>query len=220
MFVEGFRVYEQVLPPAACAALAARLEVSRQRSRAGARHLMRVPEVAQVAHDERLLAIARAELGPDAVPFRATLFAKTGRANWLVAWHQDTALPLATRFAATDWKNWTQKEGVRYAHAPAWALGRVAALRLHLDASTADNGPLRVIPASHTRGVLSGEEIRAAVAAQTAVECHVPTGGVLLMRPLLLHASGKSRLDVPRRVLHIEYADALQLAPNIKLALA
>ena len=216
----GFNIHEQVITLAECADLAARLESCRSRSRAGARHLMALPEVAQVAYDERLRALARAALGVDAVPFRATLFAKTGRANWLVVWHQDTALPVVKRFAAPEWESWSQKEGIRYAHAPAWALERVVALRLHFDASTADNGPLRVIPASHTRGVLTDEAIKLAVAAQAAVECHVPAGGVLLMRPLLLHASSKARTDAPRCVLHIEYADGLQLTKNIKLAVA
>jgi ectoine hydroxylase-related dioxygenase (phytanoyl-CoA dioxygenase family) len=214
----GFRVYQQVVTPAECAVLAARLELCRQRARAGARHLMAMPEVAQIAGDERLLAITRAELGPQAIPFRATLFAKTGRANWLVAWHQDIALPLVNCLDTVGWRNRTLKEGVLYAHAPAWALERVVALHLRLDASTPDNGPLRVIPASHTRGVLTTKEIRQIVAANAPVECHVPAGGVLLMRPLLLHASSKAATDAPRRVLHIEYAGGLQLAAGIDLA--
>ena len=32
-------------------------------------------------------------VGP-AQPFRATLFDKSASANWLVVWHQDTALPM------------------------------------------------------------------------------------------------------------------------------
>jgi len=40
------------------------------------------------------------------------------------------------------------------------------------------------------------------------------------MYPLLVHSSGKSRSIAPRRVLHIEYADSLALAPGIQLAIA
>jgi hypothetical protein len=43
---------------------------------------------------------------------------------------------------------------------------------------------------------------------------------VIAMRPLLIHASSKSRNDQPRRVLHIEYADSLELQPGLRLALA
>ena len=43
---------------------------------------------------------------------------------------------------------------------------------------------------------------------------------VLAMRPLLIHASSKARSSGPRRVLHIEYADSLQLVEGICLAIA
>jgi hypothetical protein len=40
------------------------------------------------------------------------------------------------------------------------------------------------------------------------------------MRPLLIHASSKAQTAEPRRVLHIEYADSLELMPGIQLAVA
>ncbi|HET9280837.1 MAG TPA: hypothetical protein VFR24_02635 [Candidatus Angelobacter sp.] len=64
------------------------------RSRAGIRHLLSHPAIAQIANDSRLLRIAQSVLGRDAFPFRATLFDKSPDANWLITWHQDTALPL------------------------------------------------------------------------------------------------------------------------------
>jgi len=64
------------------------------RTRAGARHILGVAAVRAVATDSRILAIAHSFIGPSAIPFRATLFDKSPDANWLVVWHQDTALPL------------------------------------------------------------------------------------------------------------------------------
>jgi hypothetical protein len=58
-----------------------------KRGRAGGRHLMSNPAVAAIAEDPRLLAFARSELGPEAVPYRAGLFEKSARANWLVVSH-------------------------------------------------------------------------------------------------------------------------------------
>ena len=55
------------------------------RTKAGARHVMAVPVVRDLASDSRMLRIAREFLGPTAVPFRATLFDKSPGANWLVA---------------------------------------------------------------------------------------------------------------------------------------
>jgi len=188
------------------------------RGRAGARHLMKNPVVSRLANDNRLTEFAGAWLGRLAVPFRATLFEKSGAASWLIPWHQDTALPLMERFDLAGWGPWSEKAGASYAHAPAWALSRVIALRIHLDASYADNGPLRVIPGSHLGGVLSDQTVLEIVSANDSVECRVPQGGVIAMRPLIIHSSSKLRSAKSRRVLHIEYADSLDLADGIRLA--
>ena len=190
------------------------------RSRAGARHLMSHPAVQCVANDSRLIEIARGELGPAAVPYRATLFEKSGESNWLVVWHQDTALPLVERFESAEWGPWSTKAGIHYAHAPTWALERILALRLHLDDSTAENGPLRVIPGSHKLGVLPDERVFAIAREQQHAECLAPRGDILAMRPLLIHSSQKAESPAPRRVLHIEYAAGLELAAGIRLAVA
>jgi hypothetical protein len=191
-----------------------------ERSRAGMRHAMKVPGVMRLALDPRLQGTAQEVLGGEAVPFRGTLFDKSGKANWLVAWHQDTALPLREKKEIPGWGPWSVKDGVTYAHAPAETLMRVIALRVHLDDSTPSNGPLRVLPGTHRVGVLSDEEIRSLACKVPPVDCLVPRGGVLVMRPLLIHASSKSRSEKPRRVLHIEYASSMTIAEEIELAVA
>ena len=188
------------------------------RTRAGARHLMGLDPVRHLASDERLLSIARRFVGASAVPFRATLFDKSPDSNWLIVWHQDTALPLGERRDVTGWGPWSIKAGVAYAHAPAAALERVVALRLSLDDSGPDNGPLRVLPGTQSRGVLTDAEVAVLADEIQSVDCCVDAGGVVVMRPLLVHASSKARSDRPRRVLHIEYAESLEIAPRLRLA--
>jgi ectoine hydroxylase-related dioxygenase (phytanoyl-CoA dioxygenase family) len=178
------------------------------------------PAVAALAADPRLLDIATQMLRVPATPFRATLFEKSGKANWLVAWHQDTALPLMSRFEAPGWGPWSEKPGILYSHAPASALSRVLAIRIHLDASTSDNGPLRVIPGSHAAGVLTDAQVLDHARANTPAECLVPRGGALAMSPMIIQSSSKARTESPRRVLHIEYADSLDLAAGVRLAVA
>jgi ectoine hydroxylase-related dioxygenase (phytanoyl-CoA dioxygenase family) len=190
------------------------------RSRAGLRHAMRLASVAALARDARLLGIAREILGSGAFPFRATLFDKSPRSNWLVVWHQDTALPLRERRDVPGWGPWSVKDGVNYAHAPASALSQVLALRIHLDDSTADNGPLRVLPGTHTLGVLTDEATHELATQVSAVDCLIPQGGVLAMRPLIVHASSKSQGGNPRRVLHIEYAASPLTTEGLELAIA
>jgi len=217
----GFWIENNVLSDRECDDLIKATPLGLQgRGRAVARHLMSVPAIEVAPKDERLLQIARRALGPGAVPFRATLFDKSPTANWLVAWHQDTALPLESRNDSAGWEPWSLKAGLLYAHAPAWALSRVIALRISLDASTSENGPLRVIPGSHLAGVLSDDEILGLARTHKNIEVLVPRGGVLAMWPLLVHSSSKARSGEPRRVLHLEYADTLDLKPALRLAIA
>ena len=92
----GFSIHANVFTRSRMIELAGVLDRAELvRTKAGARHVMRVPEVRTLATDEGMLTIAREYLGPSAFPFRATLFDKSLQANWLVAWHQDTALPSA-----------------------------------------------------------------------------------------------------------------------------
>jgi len=216
---KGFSILESVLSPQECDSLAKVVRAA-ARGRAGARNLMSDPGIASLAIDSRMLRIASDCLGTRAVPFRATLFDKSAVSNWHVCWHQDRALPLRNRNESCEWGPWSTKAGVLYALGPAWALDRVVALRIHLDASTDSNGPLRVIPRSHRLGVIPAAEIPSAVSSGQPTTCIVGQGGVVTMRPLLLHSSTKANDNTPRRVVHIEYADSLALAPDVQLRVA
>jgi ectoine hydroxylase-related dioxygenase (phytanoyl-CoA dioxygenase family) len=221
ILAHGCQIERSVLSATECQSLLAALAAApNSGGRAGIRHLMSNPAVHELANDGRLLQIAQGALGASGVPFRATLFVKSGLANWLIPWHQDTALPLVTAFDDPEWASWSQKAGIRYAHAPAWALSRIVALRVHLDASTSENGPLRVVPGSQRAGVLTDQGVSDYVKTHEHTTSVVPRGGILAMRPLLIHSSSKARTDVPRRVLHIEYSDSLDLKPGIRLAVA
>lgn len=191
-----------------------------QRTRAGIRHLLGRPAIAQIATDPRMLGIAQSILGPDAFPFRATLFDKSPDANWLITWHQDTALPLQEKHEAHGWGPWSVKEGVIYAHAPAQALEKVIALRLHLDDSTVENGPLRALSGTHHGGVLTDQQVEAAASKIAPTTCIALQGGVIVMRPLIIHASSKSESAIPRRVLHIEYATPAAVSTPLQLAIS
>jgi ectoine hydroxylase-related dioxygenase (phytanoyl-CoA dioxygenase family) len=215
----GFDVVPAVLADAEIDAVLTAASAFR-RSRAGARHLMRDAVVSRVAHDRRLVDLASIAVGMPAAPYRATLFEKSLASNWLVVWHQDTALPLERRREVAGWGPWSTKAGVVYAHAPASALGTIVALRVHLDDSTLENGPLRVIPGSHELGVLSDADIHALVARERPQECIVGRGGIVVMRPLLVHASSKSAIPASRRVLHLEYASTMSFQPDLRLRVA
>jgi ectoine hydroxylase-related dioxygenase (phytanoyl-CoA dioxygenase family) len=209
----GFSIHEGVFDRAVVLEVLEALDRAElARTRAGARHVLAVPAVRALASSPAMMQLARAYVGVDAVPFRATLFDKSRASNWLVTWHQDTALPIRSRADLHGWGPWSRKGGVLHAIAPATALGQVIALRVALDDSTSENGPLRVLPGTHSEGVLSHRQIEMLAATVAPVDC------VLAMRPLTVHGSSKSRGDDPRRVLHVEFAATVHLDSGIELA--
>jgi ectoine hydroxylase-related dioxygenase (phytanoyl-CoA dioxygenase family) len=219
---QGFEIVPQVFDAEVLLSITKALsEVPLRHGRAGIRNAFKIEVVRSLASDERLMVLARNMLGADAIPFRATLFDKSPRSNWLVVWHQDTVLPLRDRRETTGWGPWSVKEGVICAHAPVSALEHVLAIRVHLDDSTEENGSLKVLPGTHSMGVLTDDAIHDLAIARSAVECHVPAGGILLMRPLLVHASSKAKTSArSRRVLHIEYSARTCFPGGIELAVS
>ena len=216
----GFWIKEDVISSEHCDEIAAALEGRIDRHRAGMRNLMAILQVRELANSRPLTELAHKVMGVPMQAFKATLFAKTGKANWLVAFHQDTALPISASTIAQGWGPESIKDGIIFAHAPTRALVKVLALRVHLDPSTDDNGPLRVIPNSHHHRIEDDQEFQRAIDSGRPVTCLVGKGGIIAMSPLLLHASSKCRSDLPRRVLHIEYTTDMDIDDGVKLAVS
>ena len=96
-------------------------------------------------------------------------------------------------------------------------------LRGHLTHIIVDGMPLSVGAFSigvRTRGVLSDDAIERLSRRIAAIDCLTPRGGILAMRPLIVHASSKSRSATPRRVLHIEYTGSVALYDGLELAIS
>ena len=136
------------------------------------------------------------------VAVQCTFFNKSSSSNWFVAFHQDRSIPVGSGVPENKWPGWSRKEGMTFIHGPDELLAQMVALRLHIDDSTPDNGPLRVIPDSHRSGTLSPQDIDVLRDSSIDQQLTVKVGGVVAMRPLLLHASSKSRTMESRRVLH------------------
>lgn len=65
----------------------------------------------------------------------------------------------------------------------------------------------RRVPGSHRHGKLSSDEIVCWGESTTEFTCYCAAGSVVVMKPLLLHASSRALLPTHRRVIHIEYAN-------------
>lgn len=204
---DGFVIVPDAISSAPIGELVSALPPSSDgEARGGVRNLFEVPAIRELARDSAIRAIARALLGIDCFAVRALLFDKTPSANWKVAWHQDLTIAVAERRDVPGFGPWSMKAGVVHVQPPRETLERMAAVRLHLDPCGPDNGPVRVLPGSHRGGKLTPDGIDAARGHIESVRCVVPRGGLLIMRPLLLHASSRATVPEHRRVVHIEFA--------------
>ncbi|GAA0764524.1 phytanoyl-CoA dioxygenase family protein [Ideonella azotifigens] len=143
-------------------------------------------------------------LPADPVVVQATLFEKSAGCNWLVSVHQDLSIPVVGPPAELPgWGGWSTKQGECFVQPPDALLAQMLAVRLHLDDCGDDDGPLEVLPGTHRLGRQTPERAAALKRAGPVQRCLARQGDALLMRPLLLHASSKSRGTSRRRVLHL-----------------
>jgi ectoine hydroxylase-related dioxygenase (phytanoyl-CoA dioxygenase family) len=208
----GYTLADLKLTHQQCDLLAASIPAATA-GRGGVRGLVDHPSVLQLLTHQQLGRYLWSVVGRDLVAVKATLFDKTNESNWRVQWHQDRVVAIRERMDVVGYGPWTVKAGVAHVEPPTAVLDQMLAVRVHLDDCGAGNGALRVIPGSHSSGKLSEEELLRHVEAESSVELPVPKGGLLLMRPLLVHASSPSIAPGHRRVLHIEFAPSEAISP-------
>lgn len=182
--------------------------------------LQEVPAVLPLLANAALQQLLQQVGGVGYSAIRAIYFNKPPIANWLVPWHQDLTISVKERATIEGYSGWTSKNGYMSVCPPAQVLDRIITLRIHLDDATADNGALQVLPGSHLWGITRKED--APVDPSTGQLVPVPAGGVMLMRPLLFHASQRTNNDAHRRVIHIELSNVslphpLQWAERVAL---
>jgi ectoine hydroxylase-related dioxygenase (phytanoyl-CoA dioxygenase family) len=200
---QGFAVIPVCLEQAVVESLRAQFNESHPPER----NILSIPSIQALATSKSVREIMEAILGPTCFAVRAIFFNKTQASNWKVVWHQDLTISVRDRKTVDGFGPWTTKEGVLHVQPSTEVMQGVLAIRLHLDESTNDNGPLRVIPGSHRKGRLSPKQI-SSFDKREAQTCTVQKGGALVMRPLLLHASSACEVPQSRRVVHIEFATA------------
>ena len=192
----GYELVPSVLHPREVDELAARLPAVQ---RGGVRSLLDEAAVRAIATDLRL----RRLVGSGFFAVRAVLFDKVPGSNWALGWHQDLAIAARERRDVAGFGPWTVKDGVPHALAPVELLAEMVTLRVHVDDCGAECGPLRVKPGSHRAGRIDDAEVGRWTAEDV---CVAGRGDVLVLKPLLLHASSSSASTTHRRVLQLELA--------------
>lgn len=174
--------------------------------RPGVRRVLgREPRLTEVLLRGEVGALMHDLCGAEGMIVRAILFDKTPETNWLVPWHQDATIAVAERIELPGFGPWAVKDGEYHCQPTIEVMESIVTLRIHVDANTAANGPLRVIRGSHRLGLLNAADLQAVVARGDIVEALVPRGGVVMTTPLAVHSSLKSTdTTARRRVLHLD----------------
>ncbi|MBC7882076.1 MAG: phytanoyl-CoA dioxygenase family protein [Anaerolineae bacterium] len=211
---DGYRIFDSVFSSKEVAAMIEILEsnvegegVRRKSDVYAVRNLLEIaPELRRLPEDPRICSIVEPILGAEYFVVRSLLFDKIPGANWKVGWHQDRTITVRKRIVAPGFGSWSTKAGIQHVQAPVNVLENMLALRIHLDDCGSENGPLRILPGSHRSGILTDEGIKHWSSTVSPFICSVQAGGILALRPLLLHASSPAQTPAHRRVIHLELA--------------
>ncbi|WP_315818164.1 phytanoyl-CoA dioxygenase family protein [Paraflavitalea speifideaquila] len=167
--------------------------------------LKEVPAVQSLVLTERLMNLLQALFGAGYFIVKSIYFDKPEQSNWFVAYHQDLTISVDKKVELPGFGPWTVKQNQFAVQPPLAILERNFTIRIHLDDTDKNNGALKVVPGSHAKGIYRPETID--WSKETAIICEVPQGGMMIMRPLLLHASGRTTNQARRRVIHIEFSN-------------
>lgn len=164
--------------------------------------LKEIPDTIELIFNNKLKALIREQIGSDYFVVKSIYFDKPASSNWYVSYHQDLTISVNKKGEWPGFGPWTVKQNQFAVQPPLEVLENITTVRIHLDDTDENNGALRVIPGSHQKKIYRPEHIN--WEEETELSCKVPTGGVMLMKPLLLHSSGRTTNDRKRRVIHIE----------------
>ncbi len=177
--------------------------------------LKEIPEMADLIFNSKLKSVITQIFGDTCFVVKSIYFDKPETSNWYVPYHQDLTISVDKKLDLANYGPWTTKQNQFAVQPPINILENIYTVRIHLDDTDENNGALKVIEKSHLKGIYRPETID--WTAETETVCQVPKGGVMLMKPLLLHSSGRTTNHSKRRVIHIEFSN-IELPEEIEWA--
>lgn len=167
--------------------------------------LKEIPETIPVIFNQKLKRIITDHVGADYFPVKSIYFDKPADSNWFVAYHQDLTISVNKKTELEGYSLWTVKQGQFAVQPPVGILENIVTIRIHLDDTDENNGALNVLKESQLKGICRPETID--MDQETEHICCVKKGGLMLMKPLLMHSSHRSTNGKRRRVIHIEFSN-------------
>jgi len=169
--------------------------------------LKEVPQSTAVIFNKKLTALIADYFGDNFFVVKSIYFDKPASSNWFVSYHQDLTISVDKKIELEGFGPWSVKQTQYAVQPPLKILQENFTLRIHLDDTNEQNGALKVIPQSHSKGIYRPETIDWTKENENI--CRVKKGGTMFMKPLLLHSSGRTTNNNKRRVIHIEFSNAL-----------
>lgn len=171
-----------------------------------------IPSLSKYIFNEKLNKIIQNIFGNDFFVVKSIYFDKPETSNWFVSYHQDLTISVDKKIELENYRYWTVKQNQFAVQPPVDLLEKNFTIRIHLDDTDEDNGALKVIPKSHLKKVFRAETID--WEKEIEVTCKIKRGGIMIMKPLLLHSSGRRTNYKKRRVIHIEFSNQ-ELPPGL-----
>jgi ectoine hydroxylase-related dioxygenase (phytanoyl-CoA dioxygenase family) len=172
--------------------------------------LKEVPQTIDFILNENLKNVIGQVFGNDYFVVKSIYFDKPETSNWFVSYHQDLTISVDKKVELENFGPWSVKQNQFAVQPPLPILENIYTIRIHLDDTNECNGALRVIPKSHLKKIYRPETID--WTSETEITCNVDQGGIMIMKPLLLHSSSRTTNNKKRRVIHIEFSN--QQLPN------
>ncbi|WP_066679286.1 MULTISPECIES: phytanoyl-CoA dioxygenase family protein [unclassified Chryseobacterium] len=167
--------------------------------------LKEIPDVKEFIFNDNIKEIIKEIFGDKYFAVKSIYFDKPEKSNWYVAYHQDLTISVDKKVQLENFGPWTTKQNQFAVQPPLDILENIFTIRIHLDDTDENNGALKVVPKSHSKGIYRPETIDWNV--ETENICSVEKGGIMIMKPLLLHGSNRTTNGKKRRVIHIEFSD-------------
>lgn len=175
--------------------------------------LKEVPVAFDLIFNHNLKQIINEVMGDGFFVVKSIYFDKPASSNWYVSYHQDLTISVDKKMVIEHYGPWTVKQNQYAVQAPVELLENIVTIRIHMDDTDENNGALKVVSGSNNKKIYRPETINWEVEKEEI--CKVKQGGIMLMKPLTLHSSGRTINNKKRRVIHIEFSN-LELPSDLQ----
>lgn len=122
-------------------------------------------------------------------------------------WHQDKTIYVSQKLKVNGFANWKAENGFIKVEPISEILNNIITLYIMIDSTDEKTEVFKLYPGSHTK-TLTSNEIDIIVSNSVANKISVDKGGILLMKPLLLHSLVKAIPQKKLKLIKLEFSSS------------